>query len=40
MLTLEAAIARRDVPGGTAPARVRQALADADARIAAMEAAP
>ena len=38
-LTLEAALARRDVPGGTAPARVRQALADADARIAKLEAA-
>jgi len=39
-LTLEAALARRDVPGGTSPARVRQALADAEARVARMEAAP
>jgi argininosuccinate lyase len=38
-LTLEAALARRDVPGGTAPARVRQALAEAEARIAKLEAA-
>ncbi len=39
-LTLEAALARRDVPGGTSPARVHQALADAGARVALMEAAP
>jgi len=39
-LTFEAALARRDVPGGTAPARVRQALAEADARLARLEAAP
>ncbi len=38
-LTLEAALARRDVPGGTAPARVRQAIADAEARLAQLEAA-
>ena len=37
-LTLEAALARRDVPGGTAPARVRQAIADAEARLAQLEA--
>ena len=36
-LTLDAALARRDVPGGTAPARVRQALLDAEARIARLE---
>jgi argininosuccinate lyase len=40
MLTFEAAIARRDVPGGTAPARVRQALAEAETRVAGIEAAP
>jgi argininosuccinate lyase len=39
-LTLEAALARRDVPGGTAPARVRQALTEAEARLARLEAAP
>jgi argininosuccinate lyase / amino-acid N-acetyltransferase len=39
-LTLDAALARRDVPGGTAPARVRQALADAEARVGRLEAAP
>ena len=39
-LTLEAALARRDVPGGTAPARVRQALAEAEARAGKLEAAP
>jgi len=38
-LTLEAALARRDVPGGTAPSRVRQAIADAEARLARLEAA-
>jgi len=32
-LTLEAVLAIHDVPGGTAPARVRQALADARKRI-------
>jgi len=37
-LTLDAALARRDVPGGTAPVRVRQAIADAEARLAKMEA--
>jgi len=36
-LTLDAALARRDVPGGTAPVRVRQALLDAEARIARLE---
>jgi argininosuccinate lyase len=36
-LTLEAALARRDVPGGTAPARVRQALMEAEARAANLE---
>ena len=38
-LTVEAALARRDVPGGTAPARVHQALADTEARVARLEAA-
>ncbi len=38
-LTLEAALARRDVTGGTAPARVRQAILDAEARIAKLETA-
>ena len=38
-LTLEATVARRDVPGGTAPRRVREALADAEARVARIEAA-
>lgn len=38
-ITLDAAIARRDVPGGTAPARVCQAILDAEARIARLEAA-
>ena len=36
-LTLDAALARRDVHGGTAPARIRQALADAETRVARME---
>ena len=39
-LTLEAALARRDLPGGTAPARVRLALAEAEARAGNLEAAP
>ena len=38
-LTMEAALARRDVPGGTAPTRVRQAILDAESRIARLEAA-
>ena len=38
-LTLEAALARRDVPGGTAPARVRQALEAAEARAGKLESA-
>jgi argininosuccinate lyase len=38
-VTLEAALARRDVPGGTAPSRVRQALAEADTRVRELEAA-
>ena len=38
-LTLDAVIARRDVPGGTAPRRVREALAEADARLVRLEAA-
>jgi len=38
-LTLEAALARRDVPGGTAPQRVREALAAAESRVARLEAA-
>jgi argininosuccinate lyase len=37
-LTLEAALASRDVPGGTAPSRVRQALADCRNRLAQWEA--
>ena len=36
-LTLDAVLARRDVPGGTAPARVREALAAAEARVARLE---
>ncbi|MBL0927928.1 MAG: argininosuccinate lyase [Phycisphaerales bacterium] len=36
-LTLEAVLARRDVPGGTAPARVAQALRDARARLSRAE---
>ncbi len=32
-LTLEASIARRDVPGGTAPGRVRQAIEEAERRL-------
>ena len=38
-ITLEAALARRDVPGGTAPSRVRQAILDAEACVARLEAA-
>jgi len=38
-LTIEAALERRDVPGGTAPSRVRQAIADAEVRVTRMEAA-
>ncbi|HEV2615330.1 MAG TPA: argininosuccinate lyase [Candidatus Acidoferrales bacterium] len=36
-LTLEASLARRRVPGGTAPAAVREALAEAKARLGAEE---
>ena len=36
-LTIESALARRNVPGGTAPDAVRSALADFKARIAALE---
>jgi argininosuccinate lyase len=39
-LTVEAALGRRDVPGGTAPGRVRAALADCRARLAKLESAP
>jgi argininosuccinate lyase len=39
-LTLEAALSSRDVPGGTAPGRVQQALADCRARLAQWEAHP
>jgi argininosuccinate lyase len=37
-LTLEAALSSRDVPGGTAPARVQQALSDCRSRLAQWEA--
>jgi len=37
-LTVEAALSSRDVPGGTAPARVQQALADCRSRLAQWEA--
>jgi argininosuccinate lyase len=37
-LTLDAALSSRDVPGGTAPARVQQALADCRGRLAQWEA--
>ena len=37
-LTLDAALSSRDVPGGTAPARVQQALADCRTRLAQWEA--
>jgi argininosuccinate lyase len=37
-LTVEAALSSRDVPGGTAPARVQQALSDCRARLAQWEA--
>jgi argininosuccinate lyase len=37
-LTLDAALSSRDVPGGTAPARVQQALADCRSRLAQWEA--
>jgi len=36
-LTVEATLATRDVPGGTAPARVRVALAECRSRIAAVQ---
>lgn len=35
-LTLDAVLAEHDVPGGTAPKRVNQALADAQARLSAL----
>jgi argininosuccinate lyase len=35
-LSLQSVLAIHDVPGGTAPARVRQALADAKQRIEAI----
>ena len=37
VLTLDAALARRSVPGGTAPAAVRSALADFKARLTKLE---
>ena len=37
-LTLDAALSSRDVPGGTAPARVKQALGDCRSRLAQWEA--
>jgi len=40
LLTLEAALARRSVPGGTAPAAVRAALEDFKARVANLEEKP
>jgi argininosuccinate lyase len=36
-LKLEAVLASHDVPGGTAPARVKQALADAEQRLARLK---
>jgi hypothetical protein len=33
-LTLDAALSSRDVPGGTAPVRVKQALGDCRSRLA------
>jgi argininosuccinate lyase len=39
-LTLEAALARRSVPGGTAPSAVRAALDDFNARLAKLEENP
>jgi len=38
-LTVEAALARRSVPGGTAPAAVRAAIAECRARLGAVEVA-
>jgi argininosuccinate lyase len=35
-LSLQAVLAIHDVPGGTAPARVRQAIADAKVKVEAM----
>jgi argininosuccinate lyase len=35
-LTLESVLAIHDVPGGTAPARVRQAIADAKEKISSI----
>jgi argininosuccinate lyase len=37
-LTVDAALASRDVPGGTSPARVREALVDSRRRLAGFEA--
>jgi argininosuccinate lyase len=39
VLTLEGSVASRDHPGGTAPARVREAIAAARAALRALEAA-
>ena len=39
-LTLESALARRSVPGGTAPSAVRAALDDFNARLAKLEENP
>jgi len=36
-LSLQAVLAIHDVPGGTAPARVRQAIADARRKVASMQ---
>jgi hypothetical protein len=38
-LTLQAVLAIHDVPGGTAPARVRQAIADARVKVESMREA-
>ena len=40
VLTVEAALARRSAPGGTAPGAVRAALADLQARVAILERNP
>jgi argininosuccinate lyase len=39
-LTLESALARRSVAGGTAPGAVRSALGDFNARLAKLEENP
>ena len=39
-LTLESTLARKNVPGGTAPDAVRQALADFQSRVSALEENP